>query len=165
MKPSALVIAALISSVMLLLAGCDGAVMPHLGKTIKGQIVGVHDGDSCTLLTDAKEQFKIRLDGIDAPELGQPQGRQGKATLSGLVMSRQVTVQDKGKDRYERTLGVVMVDGLNVNLEMVRLGYAWHYLKYSKDRALANAEKEARAGKRGLWADRLPVPPWDWRRK
>jgi micrococcal nuclease len=71
----------------------------------------------------------------------------------------------KGEDRYGRTLGVMMVDGLNVNREMVRLGYAWHYLKYSNDQALADAEKEARAGKRGLWKDRLPVAPWDWRRK
>jgi micrococcal nuclease len=150
---------------MVLMVGCDGAALPQFSNSITGQIVGVHDGDSCTLLTEAKEQYKIRLDGIDAPELGQPQGRQGKATLSDLVMSRQVTVQDKGKDRYGRTLGVVMVNGQNVNLEMVRLGYAWHYLKYSKDNALAKAEKEARAGKRGLWADRVPVPPWDWRRK
>jgi micrococcal nuclease len=58
-----------------------------------------------------------------------------------------------------------MVNGQNVNLEMVRLGYAWHYLKYSKDNDLAEAEKEAREGKRGLWVDRVPVPPWDWRRK
>jgi micrococcal nuclease len=150
---------------MVLMVGCDGAPLPKFSNTITGQIVGVHDGDSYTLLTESKEQFKIRLDGIDAPELGQPQGRQGKATLSDLEMSRRVTVQDNGKDLYQRTLGVVMVDGKNVNLEMIRLGYAWHYLKYSKDKALAEAEKEARAGKRGLWADRLPVPPWDWRRK
>ena len=98
------------------MVGCDEVSLPRFSNTITGQIVGVHDGDSFTLLTDAKEQFKIRLDGIDAPELGQPQGRQGKATLSGLVMSRQVTVQDKVKDCFERTLGVVLVVGLNVNL-------------------------------------------------
>jgi micrococcal nuclease len=165
MKPFAFSISALIWSIMVLMVGCDEVSLPRLSNTITGNIVGVHDGDSCTLLTDAKEQYKIRLDGIDAPELGQSQGRQAKVTLSGLVMGREVTVRVKGKDRYERTLGVVTVDGKNVNLEMVRLGYAWHYLKYSKDLDLAVAEKDARDAKRGLWADRLPVPPWDWRRR
>ena len=148
-----------------MMVGCDDVGLPRFSNTITGKIVGVHDGDSCTLLTHAKAQYKIRLDGIDAPEMSQAQGGQAKATLSGLVMGREVTVEDKGRDRYERTLGVVTVDGKNVNVEMVRLGYAWHYLKYSSDRALAEAEQEARDTKRGLWADRLPVPPWDWRRK
>jgi len=56
------------------------------------------------------------------------------------------------------------LSGKNVTLEMVSLGYAWYYLKYSKDKALADAEKETREGKRRLWADKHPVPPWDWRR-
>ncbi len=147
------------------MVGCDEVSSPRFSSTITGKIVGVHDGDSITLLTLGKGQHKIRLDGIDAPELSQAQGGQAKATLSGLVMGREVIVDDKGRDRYERTLGVVTVDGKNVNLEMVRLGYAWHYVKYSSDRALAEAEEEARAAKRGLWKDRLPVAPWDWRRK
>jgi len=150
---------------MLLMGGCDGERYPQNLATITGRVVGVHDGDSITLLTDAKQQIKVRLDGIDAPELSQPHGQKAKVTLSGMVMSRQVTLEDKGTDRYKRTLGVVKVNSQNVNLEMVRLGYAWHYLKYNKDKALADAEKEARKGKRGLWADPSPVPPWDWRRK
>ncbi len=131
------------------MVGCDDVGLSRFSKTITGKIVGVHDGDSITLLTLGKGQHKIRLDGIDAPELSQAQGGQAKATLSGLVMGREVTVDDNGRDRYDRTLGVVMVDGKNVNVEMVRLGYAWHYLKYSSDRALAEAEQEARVGKRG----------------
>ena len=112
---------------MFLMVGCDGAALQQFTNTITSQIVGVHDGDSFALLTEAKVQFKIRLDGIDTPELGQAQGRQAKAAPSDLVISRHVTVQDEGKDRYERTLGIVTVDGKNVNLEMDRLGYAWHF--------------------------------------
>lgn len=63
----------------------------------------------------------------------------------------------------KRTLAVVMVAGLNVNREMVRLGLAWRYEKYSKDVALLAAQNEAKEARRGLWADVSPVPPWEWR--
>jgi len=60
---------------------------------------------------------------------------------SGMVMSRRVTLEDKGTDRYRRTLEMVKVNSQNVNLEMERLGYVWHYLKYSKYKALADADR------------------------
>jgi micrococcal nuclease len=68
-----------------------------------------------------------------------------------------------GKDRYKRTLAVVVVDGVNVNLEMVKRGMAWRYDKYSKDAELLAAQEAAKAGKLGLWRDPQPVPPWEWR--
>ncbi len=70
-------------------------------------------------------------------------------------------------DRHGRTVARLYVGDLDVNREMVRLGAAWIYRKYSKDQSLLNVEAEAKATKRGLWA--LPeaeqVPPWEWRRK
>jgi micrococcal nuclease len=68
-----------------------------------------------------------------------------------------------GVDRYGRTLARVEVEGQDVNRQMVAEGLAWHYLRYSDDATLADAEREARAAGRGLWRDREPVPPWEWR--
>jgi micrococcal nuclease len=165
MKPSAFCISVVICWFMLWMVSCDGAASQKEGDSIKGRVVGVHDGDSITVLTHAQQQIKVRLEGIDAPELRQAFGQKAKVTLSGMVMSRQITLQQIGTDRYKRTLAVVYVEGRNVNLEMVRLGYAWHYVQYSDDAQLAKAEREARQLKRGLWTDPSPVPPWSWRRK
>ena len=80
------------------------------------------------------------------------------------TFGKTVLVRSSGLDRYRRTLGRVEVDGVDVNLRMVRDGFAWHYVAYSKDAALATAQAEAKAGKRGLWIDAGPVPPWGFRR-
>lgn len=127
------------------------------------RVVGVHDGDTLTRLDESKTQHKIRLDAIDAPELGQPFGQASKKSLSEKVFGRDVVVVPKTKDRYGRTVGHVLVDGRDVNLEILDEGMAWHYKKYDHNPRLARAEDRARAEKAGLWADRDPVPPWDWR--
>jgi len=127
--------------------------------------VGVHDGDSITALAAGNQQLKVRLDGIDAPELKQPFSQQSKAALSALVFGKVVSLHITGVDSYKRTLAVVMVGGVNVNRELVRLGLAWRYERYSKDAALLAAQNEARAARRGLWSDPAPVAPWEWRRR
>ena len=74
-----------------------------------------------------------------------------------------MTLHVTGIGRYKRTLAVVLLDGVNVNLEMVRRGLAWRFVKYSKDKALLDAQNAAKGARRGLWADPGPVPPWEWR--
>jgi len=130
---------------------------------IVGQVVGVHDGDSITVLTADKTQVKVRLEGIDAPELKQAFGTRAKQALSDLVFGKQVLVKVTGHDRYKRTLGRIICGGLDVNLQMVKRGLAWRYDKYSKEAALGAAQAEARTAARGLWSDPHPVPPWEWR--
>ena len=78
-------------------------------------------------------------------------------------MGKAVKVYDDGRDKYGRTLGRIEVEGQDVNRQMVKDGLAWHYVKYDRSATLAAAEREARAAKRGLWADAAPVPPWEWR--
>lgn len=131
--------------------------------TLTAKVVGVHDGDSITVLTAAKEQLKVRLEGIDAPELKQPYGRAAKNALSDMVFGREVTLNVIGTDRYDRTLARVLVGEVDVNLQMVKLGLAWRYDKYSKEQALLDAQNAAKAAKTGLWAGADPVPPWEWR--
>jgi len=127
------------------------------------RVVSVHDGDTVRALDPDKREHKVRLHGIDAPEVGQAFGTKSRDGLRTLVMGKAVTVDHRGEDRYGRTLARLEVDGRDVNREMVAAGLAWHYVRYSDDALLAAAEVEAREARRGLWADREPVPPWEWR--
>lgn len=133
-------------------------------KQLQLEVIGVHDGDTLTGLDDTKTQHKVRLDAIDAPELGQPFGQAAKKGLAEKVFGKNVVVTVKTRDRYGRTVGHVLIDGRDVNLEMLEEGMAWHYKKYDTNVRLSRAEENARAARKGLWQDRNPVPPWDWRR-
>lgn len=130
---------------------------------ITGNVVAVADGDTLTVLRD-REQIKVRLAEIDAPEKAQAFGSRSKQSLSDLCFGKMATLGDSGKDRYGRTLARVYCDGIDTNAEQVRRGMAWVYRKYApKDSPLYAVENEARAARRGLWADAEPMPPWKWR--
>jgi micrococcal nuclease len=127
-----------------------------------GKVVGVSDGDTLTLLV-GREQLKIRLHGIDAPETGQPYGSNAKQELSDLCFGKEIDYLPVDRDKYGRTVAVVMYNGQNVNLALLRRGAAWHFLEYDTSAEFATAEREAKEAKRGLWADVRAVAPWDWR--
>jgi endonuclease YncB( thermonuclease family) len=80
-----------------------------------------------------------------------------------------VVVEYEKRDRYERNLGKVLLGSENMNLEQVRTGLAWHYKKYQGEQSVSDrvkysdAEMDTRRHERGLWSDRVPVPPWDYR--
>lgn len=139
-------------------------------ETLTGRVVGIADGDTLTLLDATKTQHKIRLAGIDSPEKGQAFGQHCKKSLSDLAYDRVVAVETSKLDRYGRVIGKVLVNGQDVNLEQVLRGCGWHYKKYQNEQSLDDrlaynaAEESARAGGVGLWADREPVAPWEWRK-
>ena len=133
-------------------------------ETLEGKVVKIADGDTLTLLTPSNEQVKIRLADIDTPEKKQPFGNKAKQALANLAFQKQALIEVEAKDRYGRTVGVVFVDGLNVNAELVKQGMAWVYRKYTDDKRLYTLESEAKQAKRGLWLDENPIPPWEWRR-
>ena len=139
-------------------------------QTITGKVVGVSDGDTITVLDAAKQQHKIRLDGIDAPESNQDYGSRAKQSLSDLVFGKTVTVTSAKRDRYGRIVGQVLCDGKSANIEQLRRGFAMFYRAYAKElrpgiaEAYELAENAAKSGKRGLWADPSPTPPWEFRR-
>ena len=139
--------------------------------TLEGRVVGVSDGDTVTVLTAENRQFKIRLSGIDAPEKKQPFGAFAKETLSRQLFAHTVVVEWTKTDRYGRIVGKIEVDGVDANLEQLREGSAWVYTQYLRelpveDRKLyLEAERLAKAEHRGLWRDRDPEPPWQWRRE
>ncbi len=131
---------------------------------IDGKVVGVHDGDTITIL-QAKKQYKIRLDGIDAPELSQAYGQVAKRFASEFAFGKIARVEVHGVDRYGRHLGEVFVNGQSLNKAILAAGLAWHYKQYSKDPVLASLEAQARLKRIGLWKDPSPIPPWEYRKR
>lgn len=163
--------------------GGRGAIMTGLGclllvtglslhaETLNGKVVAVADGDTVTVLDAARRSHKVRLAGIDAPEKAQAFGVRSKQSLSAMVFNKTVSVEWNKRDRYGRTLGKLVVDGVDANLAQIQTGMAWWYEKYRSDqppvdqRQYQAAELAARAQRAGLWLDENPVPPWDWRRE
>ncbi|MCS7309384.1 MAG: thermonuclease family protein [Armatimonadetes bacterium] len=138
--------------------------MPARGDFV-GRVVGVSDGDTIEVMR-AGRAVRVRLEGIDCPESGQAYGTRAKQFTSELVFGKEVAVQVRGTDQYGRILGeVILPDGRSLNRELVRNGYAWWYRRYSNDPVLQQLEEEARRERRGLWRDRNPIPPWEFRRE
>lgn len=123
----------------------------------------VHDGDTVTGIDAAGRAHRIRLVGIDAPELDQPYGRAAQAALARKVVGRPVRVREAGIDQHGRLLGTLLVDGRDVNRELVAEGWAWVYAGFAPPDELRAAEAVARRGGLGLWADPRPQPPRQWR--
>jgi endonuclease YncB( thermonuclease family) len=149
---------------LVVLAVLVSVALPGAAVEYVGKVVGIADGDTFNLLVKG-ERLRIRLAEIDTPEKGQPYGNRARQSLSALIYSKTVCVLEVDRDRYGRIVGRVYAGGLDVNAEMVRLGAAWVYRKYAKDRFLYELENEARGARRGIWV--LPEaerePPWRWR--
>ena len=128
----------------------------------QSKVVKISDGDTITVLS-GKEQTKVRLYGIDAPEKKQDYGQKSRQFLASLIAGQVVEVEPKGEDRYKRTLGIIRYKDQDINAQMVLNGYAWAYVKYS--RIYVDQEKLARENKLGLWQSSNPTPPWVWRKR
>jgi len=126
----------------------------------------VVDGDTVDIRGE-----RVRLEGIDAPEISQTCPRRlfgswacGKAAakeLERLIGGRRLTCDSRGTDRYGRMLGICYVDGRDINKEMVREGYAWAFVKYST--SYVHEETEARQERVGIWRGGKAEPPWEYR--
>ena len=127
-----------------------------------GKVVGVADGDTITVLYQGNKQYKVRLQHIDCPEVGQPFATKAKQALSAKVSGKTVTIKWDEMDRYKRVLGDVYLGKRWINVELVSEGLAWHYKFYSKDKTMAAAEVKARAAKLGIWSMPNPTPPRDF---
>ncbi len=128
-------------------------------------VVSVHDGDTLTVLV-GKQQVKVRLAEIDAPELRQPFGQRSRQSLADLCFQHSAKVEQIARDRYGRSVGKVECAGMDASAHQVALGMAWVYDRYSKHSSpLYRLQDGAKTAKRGLWADSDPVPPWEWRKE
>lgn len=147
------------------------AAAPVHARDFDGRVVGIQDGDTVTVLDAAKQQHRIRIAGIDAPEKAQAFGAAAKENLARLAFGKQADVRCSKRDRYGREVCNVYVGARDVGLEQVRSGHAWWYREYAREqgpddrKVYETAESEARGARRGLWHDASPTPPWDWRRQ
>ncbi len=152
--------------ILLLLLGLLCAGWAH-AERLAGVVVVVIDGDTVLFKPDhyspASRAFvKVRLAGIDAPEAGQPHGDASTQALKVLALKRRAVLEIVATDVYGRKVGNLDVDGVRVNLEMVRRGHAWASRRAAIE--MRTAEAEARRLREGLWRTAEPVPPWTWRR-
>jgi len=133
---------------------------------ITGKVISISDGDTITVLQN-RQQFKIRLYGIDTPEKEQDFGSKAKAFTSDLLYNKEVTVIQKDVDRYGRVVGMVYIGNTNINEAIVKAGFAWVYEAYCKDPFCGDwieLEQQARKNGIGLWAHPDPEPPWKFRK-
>jgi len=156
----------------LLLAGLLFVLSAHAdADVLAGRVVAVADGDTITVRDAAHKDYKVRLSGIDAPEKAQPFGAATKKSLSGLVYGKEVTVELIRRDYYPHVVGKVLVHGLDVNLVQIERGMAWFVRHYQNEHPTEDSEKYMQAqnvaeNKRiGLWADKNPTPPWEFRKQ
>ena len=152
--------------VFLFIASCAQNNLPIAGGVYEGKTVGIIDGDTINVLIDG-QSYKVRLAQIDTPEKKQPYGSKSKQILSDLIFDKSVTIKIETKDRYGRFVADIYYDDKHINAELVKLGAAWVYRKYIRDKSLFIYENNARESKIGLWS--LPEserqPPWEWRKK
>lgn len=138
-------------------------------NNLAGEVVGLSDGDTVTVLDASNTQHRVRLAGIDAPEKKQAFGERSRQSLSEMVFRKKVTVEYTKNDRYGRIVGKVLVGNVDTSLEQVKRGLAWHYKAYEREQspqdrvAYAQAELDARQRRNGLWQDPDPVAPWLFR--
>jgi endonuclease YncB( thermonuclease family) len=149
-------------------------------RTEEGVVRNVVDGDTVNVVTNEGTKLKVRLYGIDAPEIrhvnkragvvskpGQPYGEEAYRALEGKVLRKKVRVQVMDIDRYHRMVAVLYFGNRDINREMVKEGWAWAYKEYLKGPYASeyiDAENDARSKHLGLWKQMNPQPPWEFRR-
>ena len=91
-------------------------------SSFTAKVIRIIDGDTIFVLTENREEIKIRLEGIDCPESNQPFGTRAKQAISNLCFNKKVRIEKSGVDQYGRTLAFVYVDDICVNKELIKLG-------------------------------------------
>ena len=145
---------------------------------LTGKVIHVAGGDTLTILTEDKQQHRIRIGGIDAPEKAQPFGNRSKQNMERMTKGKEALADCPKTDRYGRKVCKVWVQPadcptcgmtLDVGLAQISAGLAWWYRAYAKEQSAEDRgryeseENEARLRKRGLWVESSAVPPWEWR--
>jgi endonuclease YncB( thermonuclease family) len=150
-------------------------------RTVTGSVTKVSDGDTIQIITPEQTKLRVRLYGIDAPETskidqrtsrvnkpGQPYGKESREALDRKITGKQVRLDIIDIDQYKRMVGMIWIGDRNINLEMVKEGYAEAYRDYLKDPyriQFIRAEKEAKSAKRGIWALPGYERPKDFRKR
>ncbi len=137
--------------------------------TLRGQVMAVTGGDTIKVRDEKNRQYTVRLAGLDAPEKFQSYGQRAEDSLRELVFQRGVSVEIARQGGSPNLGKVLLADGRDMNLEQLKRGFAWYDKSRAQDlpaqdrEAYAAAEAEARIQRVGLWRDKQPIPPWEFR--
>ncbi len=140
-------------------------VISQVQADFNGKVVKVIDGDTVDILTPKKQKVRVRLLDIDAPESRQAYGNAARKYLATLIAGKNVFVKENKKDIYQRTLGTIFLNQININAKMVESGFAWayRYKGVANNKNMVKLESKAKQNKKGLWKDKHPIAPWDFR--
>lgn len=149
---------------LLLLFACEHLQTPLPEATILKMVDG--DSGQARLMSSGKT-VNIRLYGIDAPERGQAFSQKAKAFSENLLNGQRVQLDVIETDRFGRQIvNLYLSDGSLANHRIVAAGFAWWFRSFAPDNGdLSSLEAHARAAKLGLWQDKAPLPPWEYRQK
>ena len=129
------------------------------------KINSIHDGDTINIVNENGKKVKIRLYGIDAPEIKQAYGEKSRHCLEDMLFNKKISYAIEDKDKYGRIVATIYADNVNVNYEMIKKGCAWSYFQYSKSLRNEFAQFKAKYGRIGLWAQDNPQAPWEYRKE
>ncbi|MEK9801808.1 MAG: thermonuclease family protein [Curvibacter sp.] len=144
---------------------CTGSVAQ--AWTLQGQVVAVLSGDTLRIRDEKKVQHTVRLAGVDAPEKFQAYGQRALDSLRELAFQRHVTVEGSGSGSPR--VGRVRVEGRDLGMVQLQAGAVWYAsaraqaLPEADRQAYAAAQEDARLLRTGLWRDKQPIPPWEYR--
>ena len=170
----------------LLAALCCCLALSAQAEIFSARVIVVMDGDTVMVLREGgseiagsppasslrgsrerghyRQKIKVRLANVDAPEEDQPFGKESRDSMLQMVGKKQVQIESLATDQYGRTIGLIMVDGLDVSQEQVKRGMAWEYSLRHENRLYIQLQKEAQQEQRGLWAQPGHMAPWRWRK-
>lgn len=144
-------------------------ILPSTARSddlITARVIGVADGDNIIVLAASGKRIIIQLGGIDSPEIGQAFAQEALQFTIDHCLDTNIKYRIFGIDIYNRIIATVYLgDDRELNLEILKAGFAWYDKRHTKRQEYADAENHARRAGIGLWADKNPTPPWEWRRE
>lgn len=132
-------------------------------ESFNGKVIGVIDANTI-VVSSGSITASVRFSGLDCPDVNQESGPQAAGFVRNLLLGKEVWVDVRVKDHYNRLVSQVMVDGRDAAVEIASAGFGWYDSKTANDGNIAAAELQARSQGIGLWASPNPVAPWDFRR-
>ena len=147
---------------------CTSAVAVS-GASLVGKVIEVNSGDVITVF-NLNRPVRVRLLGVDAPEMNQAFGDVARKHLADLVFDKSVLVEYSGIDGDHSVNGRVLLEGFDIGAQMIRDGAAWvdpsnqHRLSETDREVYQQSEEAARNERRGLWQQENPVAPWEFAR-
>lgn len=140
-------------------------IVSLLSFSMNGYVVKVSDGDSFIINSYGKN-IRVRMYGVDAPELKQDYGRESKKQLENLILNKKVKLKVLYEDKYKRKIAKVYCAGKEINLEMLKSGNVWFYEYHAKkEKNYRKAFEKAKKEKLGLWGEKNPQNPREFRLK